>query len=297
MAEEPWPRRPSSPSLRPTSDSTRSPSANESRSPVTRRTPNQLPPGPPLVEAAGVVKNYGSVRALADLRLRVFPGEVYGLLGPNGAGKTTTLRILSALEVPTSGSVRVVGFDPVSQKVEVKRATGYVAETAVLYESLTPREYFEFVASTRELDPSVRERVSRLASVFDIGGSLDVPVGALSLGTKQKISVIAALMHKPPLLLLDEPLNGLDAKSSRILKELDRAARGGRWGGNLLDPRHGGGGGDVHEDRNHRPRYDRRRGHDGGAQRPSRAARGSRSRTSSSRSRTRRASSPTRWRG
>ena len=179
-----------------------------------------MTPVSPLVEASDIVKMYGTVTALSGLNLRVTPGEVYGLLGPNGAGKTTTLRILSGLETPTSGSVLVVGCDPVSQRVEVKRRTGYVAETAVLYESLTPREYFEFVASTRELELPVRERVSRLASVFDIGGNLDVPIGALSLGTKQKISVIAALMHEPPLLLLDEPLNGLDAKSSRILKEL-----------------------------------------------------------------------------
>ncbi len=177
-------------------------------------------PDQPLVNASDVVKRYGAVTALSGLSLRVSPGEVYGLLGPNGAGKTTTLRILSGLETPTSGSVSVVGYDPVSQRIEVKRRTGYVAESAVLYESLTPREYFEFVASTRGLGEGVQDRVSRLASVFEIGPSLDIPVGALSLGTKQKISVIAALMHEPPLLLLDEPLNGLDAKSSRILKEL-----------------------------------------------------------------------------
>lgn len=174
----------------------------------------------PLVEASGLVKRYGAVTALSGLDLRVMQGEVYGLLGPNGAGKTTTLRILGALETPTSGSVRVVGLDPVAQKVEVKRATGFVAETAVLYESLTPREYFEFVASTRRLEPPLVARATRLATAFDVGGSLDIPIGALSLGTKQKISVIAAMMHEPPLLLLDEPLNGLDAKSSRILKEL-----------------------------------------------------------------------------
>jgi ABC-2 type transport system ATP-binding protein len=178
------------------------------------------PPGSPIVSASHIAKKYGGVSALSDLNLRVMPGDVYGLLGPNGAGKTTTLRILSALDTPTSGSVRVVGWDPVTQKVEVKRRTGYVAETALLYESLTPREYFEFVASTRVLDSRVKDRVAQLASVFDIGGRLDVPIGSLSMGTKQKISVIAAMMHKPSLLLLDEPLNGLDAKSSRILKEL-----------------------------------------------------------------------------
>jgi ABC-2 type transport system ATP-binding protein len=178
-----------------------------------------LSPASPIVEASGVVKTFGAVTALADLNLRVAPGEIFGLLGPNGAGKTTTLRILSGLESPTRGSVRVVGCDPVSQRVEVKRRTGYVAEAAVLYESLTPREYFEFVISTRMLEPRSKEKVARLAAVFDIGTNLDVPIGALSLGTKQKISVIAAMVHDPPL-LLDEPLNGLDAKSSRILKEL-----------------------------------------------------------------------------
>lgn len=174
----------------------------------------------PLVDASGLVKDYGRVRALDGLSLRVLPGEVYGLLGPNGAGKTTTLRILSGLDSPTSGAVRVVGYDPVTEGIEVKKRTGYVAESAILYESLTPREYFEFVASTRRLDAGVVKRASTLAGVFDLASNYDVPIGALSLGTKQKIAIIAAVMHSPPLLLLDEPLNGLDAKSGRVLKEL-----------------------------------------------------------------------------
>jgi ABC-2 type transport system ATP-binding protein len=174
-----------------------------------------------LVEASALTKVYGTVRALDGLDLRVVPGEVYGLLGPNGAGKSTTLRILSGLEVPTSGNATVTGYDPITQGVEVRRRTGYVAESAVLYESLTPREYFEFVASTRQLDHRAVEHASTLAQAFDIDErSYDVPIGALSLGTKQKVAVVAALMHEPQLLLLDEPLNGLDAKSSRILKEL-----------------------------------------------------------------------------
>jgi len=173
-----------------------------------------------LAEASGLTKEYGSVRALAGLDLRVQPGEVYGLLGPNGAGKTTTLRILSALEKPSGGKVTVAGHDPVSEPIEVKKRTGYVAENAILYESLTPREYFEFVASTRALNESAVRRAATLADAFDLDSHYDVPIGSLSMGTKQKISVISALLHSPPLLLLDEPLNGLDAKSGRILKEL-----------------------------------------------------------------------------
>ena len=105
----------------------------------------------PLVETVGLVRDYGRVRALAGIDLRVMRGEVYGLLGSNGAGKTTTLRILCRLERPTAGAVNVVDHDPVSEPVEVKKKVGYVAESAILYESLTPREYFEFVASTRGL--------------------------------------------------------------------------------------------------------------------------------------------------
>ncbi len=179
-----------------------------------------MPATAPLIDVVGLVKDYGGVRALAGLNLRVAPGEIYGLLGPNGAGKTTTLRILAGLDRPTSGRLTVAGFDPANDAVEVKKRVGYVAETAILYESLTPREYFEFVASTRRLDGSVVKRASTLADAFDLGSHYDVPIGALSLGTKQKIAIIAAVMHSPSLLLLDEPLNGLDAKSGRILKEV-----------------------------------------------------------------------------
>jgi ABC-2 type transport system ATP-binding protein len=175
---------------------------------------------PSLVETTDLTKEYGPVKALAGLDLDVRPGEIYGLLGPNGAGKTTTLRILSALEKPTSGRVTVAGYDPVREPIEVKKRIGYVAENAILYESLTAREYFEFVASTRALNDNVVKRVATLADAFDLDSHYDVPIGSLSMGTKQKISIISALLHSPPLLLLDEPLNGLDAKSGKILREL-----------------------------------------------------------------------------
>ena len=155
------------------------------------------------------------------MNLEVLPGEVYGLLGPNGAGKSTTLKVVGGLLEPTSGKVKVVGFDPVKNPVEVKSRIGYVAENPVMYESLSPRDFFEFVASVRKLNQdSANRMVTQLAEAFDMSKYFDSPIATLSMGTKQKVAVIASLLHKPPLLLLDEPLNGLDARSSRILKDL-----------------------------------------------------------------------------
>jgi ABC-2 type transport system ATP-binding protein len=175
----------------------------------------------PAIEATDVVKKYGQVTALDGLSFYVRPGEVYGLLGPNGAGKSTMIKIINGLTEVTSGSVRVLGYDPASHPIEVKAQIGYVSETSMLYESLSPRDFFEFVASVRGLDPAAaNERVTTLATAFGLGEFYDSPIATLSKGTKQKVSVIGALLHEPRVLLLDEPLNGLDAKSSRILKDI-----------------------------------------------------------------------------
>jgi len=174
-----------------------------------------------MIEATNVVKQYGPVTALSGLDLKVMPGEVYGLLGPNAAGKTTMLRIVTGMTEPTSGSVRVMGYDPQVNPMEVKAATGYVPENSMLYESLSPRDFFEFVASVRKLDGKVADdRAARLATAFGLQDYYDSPIATLSMGTKQKVTIIGALMHEPPLLVLDEPLNGMDAKSSRIFKDL-----------------------------------------------------------------------------
>jgi len=174
-----------------------------------------------LIEAAGLTKRYGSFDALNGLDLSVASGEIYGLLGPNGAGKTTTLKITAGLIEPSSGSVTVSGFDATKDPIHAKAQIGYVAETPILYESLTPRELLEFEASVRGLvKDSVNRRVRQLAEAFEVESVFDSPIATLSMGTKQKVAIIAALIHQPPVLLLDEPLNSLDAKSNRILKEL-----------------------------------------------------------------------------
>jgi ABC-2 type transport system ATP-binding protein len=175
----------------------------------------------PIVETSAIVKNFGSVTALAGLSMKIMPGEIYGILGPNGAGKSTLIKIICGLLDPTSGWVRVLGRDPLANPTEVKSSIGYVPENSTLYESLTPRDFFEFVASVRKMrTEDANERVKRLSDAFGLGEYFDSPIATLSMGTKQKVSIIAALIHEPPLLLLDEPLNGLDAKSSRILKDL-----------------------------------------------------------------------------
>jgi len=175
----------------------------------------------PIVEAKSISKDYGEVKALTNLDLNVVPGEIYGLLGPNGAGKSTLIKIIAGLVAPTSGSIRVMGQDPSKDPLGVKSRIGYVSENSTLYDSLTPRDFFEFISSIRKTDPRLAsERIKALAPVFGLDQFYDSPIATLSMGTKQKISLIAALLHEPPLLLLDEPLNGLDARSSRIVKDI-----------------------------------------------------------------------------
>ncbi len=175
----------------------------------------------PVVEAISISKEYGQVKALSNLDLKLAPGEIYGLLGPNGAGKSTLIKIIAGLLTPSSGSLKVMGIDPTANPTGVKSKIGYVSENSTLYDSLSPRDFFEFVSSVRKTDPKLAsERISTLVPAFGIDQFYDSPIATLSMGTKQKISIIAALLHEPPLLLLDEPLNGLDARSSRIVKDI-----------------------------------------------------------------------------
>ncbi len=158
---------------------------------------------------------YGDKIAVDSVSFTVREGEVFGLLGPNGAGKTSTLKAIVGL-VPYHGEIRL--FDkPID--VKAKNLIGYVPEEFMLLESLTPKEFFEFIASVRRIE-NVNDRLEKLVKAFGIEQYLETPITALSMGTKQKVTIISALLHDPPLLILDEPLNGLDAKSSKILKEI-----------------------------------------------------------------------------
>ena len=172
------------------------------------------------VRVEGLAVNYGSFVAVENLSFTVKEGEIYGLLGPNGAGKTTTIKVLVGILEPRAGKIEVYDT-PVSDEIPAKSRIGYVPEEVVLLDSLTPREFFEFVASIRRLNKEiVNPRLERFASAFELKQYFDMPIAALSMGNKQKVAIIAALLHDPKLLVLDEPLIGLDARSSKILKEL-----------------------------------------------------------------------------
>ena len=164
---------------------------------------------------------YGEKRAVDRLTFTVRAGEIYGLLGSNGAGKTSTIKSIVGLVRPEGGTVRVFGRDAATESLEVKARVGYVPETSLLYDALTPREFLEFVSSVRHLDPSVAsERTRSYVAAFRLEEEFEAPILTLSNGTRQKVLLIAALLHQPPLLVLDEPLNSLDPRSVRIMKDL-----------------------------------------------------------------------------
>jgi ABC-2 type transport system ATP-binding protein len=172
------------------------------------------------VRVDGLVVAYGSFVAVENLSFAVKNGEIYGLLGPNGAGKTSTIKVLVGVLQPRSGKVEIYNT-PISDEVAAKSQIGYVPEEVVLLDSLTPREFLEFVTSIRKLSKeTVNSKLERFVSAFELKQYFDTPIAALSMGNKQKVAIVAALLHDPKLLILDEPLIGLDARSSKILKEL-----------------------------------------------------------------------------
>ena len=188
------------------------------------------PPNP--LEVRALTVDYGAKRAVDRLTFTVRPGEIYGLLGSNGAGKSSTIRAVVGLVTPAGGSVRILGRDPRSEPLAAKASFGYVPESTLLFDALTPREFLEYIASVRRLPSDVASsRLRDFARAFQIEPELDHPLATLSNGTRQKVIVLAAFLHQPPLLVLDEPLNNLDPRSVRIVKEiLVRYVHDGRRG-------------------------------------------------------------------
>jgi sodium transport system ATP-binding protein len=172
----------------------------------------------PLVRLRGLAKRYGDTEALRGLDLEVAEGETFGLLGPNGAGKTTTLRILATLIRPTSGEAWVNGHSVLRDPLAVRRNLGIVNGGMGLYERLTGREILHFFGRFYGLEPAqLEERVRWLDELLGLGAALDKRVEAMSSGMIQKIVVGRAILHRPPVLLLDEATQGLDVFARRAL--------------------------------------------------------------------------------
>ena len=176
-----------------------------------------------MINIQHLTKKYGDFTAVNDLSLSVSRGEIFGFLGPNGAGKTTTIRIIAGLSLPTSGDVHVDGIDVIADPVKAKALMGYVPDRPYLYEKLTGRELLEFVVNLygmqwRDCEPLANE----LLKYFDLQDWAGSRIESYSHGMKQKIVIISALVHQPQVLIIDEPMVGLDALAQRQVRQLMR---------------------------------------------------------------------------
>jgi ABC-2 type transport system ATP-binding protein len=175
----------------------------------------------PVIRTEHLSREYGPKVALSDLNLRVDPGEILGFLGPNGAGKSTTVKILTGMIRPTSGRASVAGFDIVEQPLEAKKRIGYVPETAALYDGLTAAEYLDLVSALHHLDRrTAAARSGELLELFGLANERHQRLSEFSKGMRQKVLIAASLIHRPDVLFLDEPLDGLDANAALVVKEV-----------------------------------------------------------------------------
>ncbi len=191
---------------------------------------------PPLVpqpqvalEIRGLVKRFERP-AVDGLDLAVRRGEFYALLGPNGAGKTTTLRMIAGLIRPDAGSIHVAGIDALADPVAAKRVIAWISDEPMIYDKLTPREYLEFVAGLWAVEPVLAEtRAQELLARLGLSANADERCESFSKGMRQKVALAGALVHEPRVIILDEPLTGLDAGSARQVKSVlrERARAGG----------------------------------------------------------------------
>ena len=168
-----------------------------------------------------MTKHFGSIKALDGVSFSVERGEVLGLLGPNGSGKSTLMKIIVGILKPDTGNIQVLGTDVGTDSITVKKTVGYVPESPRLYEFLSGTEYLDFIADVHGLDANTKhERVSEFLKALDLEGRENELINGYSQGMKQKLAIIAGLLHRPQLLVLDEPLNSLDPRPARIVKDL-----------------------------------------------------------------------------
>ncbi len=175
-----------------------------------------------MIRFEHVTKEYGKsgVKAVDDLNLLVERGKVFGFIGPNGAGKTTSIRLMTGILAPTSGRVLIGGMDMAKDPVDAKRMIGFVPDGHELYDRLTGLEYLRFLADIYGVEPERRKaHIEKYLALFELEQAAGDPIRSYSRGMKQKLTVIGALIHNPPVWVLDEPMVGLDPRAAHILKE------------------------------------------------------------------------------
>ena len=183
-----------------------------------------------MIELANLTKRYGSFTAVNGINLTIPRGELYGLLGPNGAGKTTTMRMIAGILLPTSGTVRIAGVDIQADPLVAKSRLGFIPDRPFVYDKLTGAEFLRFVAGLYGQEGvGIERRIDELLELFELTPWKDELTESYSHGMRQKLIISSALVHRPEVIVVDEPMVGLDPKSARLLKDLLRefVTRGG----------------------------------------------------------------------
>jgi len=176
-----------------------------------------------LIELIELTKRFGQLVAVDHINLHVKQGEIFGFLGPNGAGKTTTIKMLVGLLKPTSGRALIDGYDVVAQPMEAKRVVGFIPDQPFLYEKLTGVEFLKFIGSLFGMKKDeIQPRISDLLGLFELDGWRDELIESYSHGMKQRLVMSSALLHNPKLIIVDEPMVGLDPKGINLVKRIFR---------------------------------------------------------------------------
>jgi ABC-2 type transport system ATP-binding protein len=174
-----------------------------------------------MIELDQLVKKFGDLTAVDNVSLKIARGEFFAILGPNAAGKTTMIRMLAGLIKPTAGCARICGFDIQTQPLEARRRLAYVPDFPFLYDKLTAREFFRFVGQLFQFDAAHIEKNSEeLVARFHLAEYVDRMLEGLSHGTRQRVAIVAALLHEPDVFVIDEPMVGLDPQHARVVKDV-----------------------------------------------------------------------------
>jgi ABC-2 type transport system ATP-binding protein len=174
-----------------------------------------------MLELKGITKKFSIFPVVKDVSFSIQPSEILGYLGPNGAGKTTTIKMLAGLLEPTEGDIRLDGVNIKKDITAYKARVGYVPEQSEIYPHLSAQEYLLMVGRLRHLpESSLREKIENLMTLFDLDKDMTSPISSYSKGMKQKVLISAALLHNPDILLVDEPLSGLDVTTAMVVKDI-----------------------------------------------------------------------------